>query len=128
MYAQDLPKAVLFNPAVPDTHALATPFRPRGMRSAKLFPIKIVGSGLPIKFFYYNMRLHGQGKEADPTASIPWILACEIASVAIETATTLGGRMASLFHLSFPTKPHPPPITIVDAMAAEYATEPSLAL
>jgi hypothetical protein len=36
--------------------------------------VKVVGSGLAIQFFYWNMRRLGNGLKSDPYASIPYVL------------------------------------------------------
>lgn len=39
-----------------------------------MIPVKVVGSGLPIQFFYFNMRRLGNGLMSDPDKGIPGIL------------------------------------------------------
>ena len=36
-----------------------------------MIPVKIVGAGLAIQFFYHNMRRMGNGLKSDPDMSIP---------------------------------------------------------
>ncbi|EGP84910.1 unnamed protein product [Zymoseptoria tritici ST99CH_3D1] len=69
----ELPKKTLLNPEVGDDHALGIPFQLRGLWFAKMIPAKVVGGGLPIQFFYYNMRRLGQGLTTDTNVSLPWV-------------------------------------------------------
>lgn len=71
----ELPAKVLLNPEYDDEGALAASHIVRGQWFSRLIPIKVVGSGLAIQFFYYNMRRLGKGLSSDPDASIPWIAA-----------------------------------------------------
>lgn len=71
----ELPAKVLLNPDHHDDTALATPHVIRGQWLAKAIPIKVVGSGLGVQFFYYNMRRLGRGLPCQPDASIPYIMA-----------------------------------------------------
>ena len=36
-----------------------------------MIPVKVVGAGLAIQFFYHNMRRMGNGLKSDPDMSIP---------------------------------------------------------
>lgn len=74
----ELPAKVLLNPDYDDEGALAKPHIVNGLWLQKLIPIKVVGSGLPIQFFYYNMKLLGKGLDTQPDASIPYIMALSI--------------------------------------------------
>ena len=74
----DLPKAVLFNQSIPDEEAFAISHIVRGQWFANMIPVKVVGAGLAIQFFYHNMRRLGNGLRADPNASIPYIVFQEI--------------------------------------------------
>lgn len=38
---------------------------------ANIIPVKVVGAGLAIQFFYHNMRRMGNGLKSDPDMSIP---------------------------------------------------------
>lgn len=67
-----IPK-MLLDPSIDDEDALAMPHLVKGMWLARLSP-RIVGGGLPIQFFYYNMRRLGNGLKCDPDASLPVIL------------------------------------------------------
>ncbi|MCJ1395777.1 hypothetical protein MMC18_008663 [Xylographa bjoerkii] len=70
----DIPRAVLLNPSVPDEAAFAQSHIVRGQWFANLIPVKVVGSGLAIQFFYYNMRRLGNGLKSSPNASIPFVI------------------------------------------------------
>jgi 2,4-dienoyl-CoA reductase-like NADH-dependent reductase (Old Yellow Enzyme family) len=74
----ELPRKVLLNPEYDDELALGMSHIVRGQWIMKWIPVRAVGSGLPIKFFYYNMRRLGQGLSSDPDASIPYIVAMGI--------------------------------------------------
>jgi hypothetical protein len=45
-------KDTLLNPDLPDDIAIALPYIVRGQWLAKWIPVKVVGSGLAIQFFY----------------------------------------------------------------------------
>ena len=70
----DLPKAVLLNPSIADDEAFARSHIVRGQWFANMIPVKVVGAGLAIQFFYHNMRRLGRGMKSDPDASIPYIV------------------------------------------------------
>ena len=70
----DIPRAVLLNPAVPDEAAFAQSHIVRGQWFANMVPVKVVGAGLAIQFFYYNMRRLGNGLKSSPNASIPFVI------------------------------------------------------
>lgn len=70
----DLPVTVLLNPLVSDDEALAISHIVKGQWFANMIPVKVVGSGLAIQFFYHNMRRLGRGLKSDPDASIPSIV------------------------------------------------------
>lgn len=70
----DLPKTILLNPAVPDEQAFAQSHIVEGQWFANMIPVKVVGAGLAIQFFYHNMRRLGNGLKSDPDASIPYII------------------------------------------------------
>ncbi|KAK4561815.1 hypothetical protein LTR86_004494 [Recurvomyces mirabilis] len=70
----ELPGKVLLNPSYDDEGALARSHQIRGQWFARMIPIKIVGGGLPIQFFYHNMRRLGRGLSSDPDISIPGVL------------------------------------------------------
>jgi len=66
----DIPKRLLSTDFT-DDEALARPHIVRGQWLSDMIPVKVVGSGLPIQFFYYNMKRLGSGLRADPDKSIP---------------------------------------------------------
>ena len=88
-----LPKDVLLNPDVPDDTALALPHMVRGQWLARWVPVKVVGAGLPIEFFYWNMRRLGAGLKSDPYASIPWVVFENVVSALSSAALSVGGRL-----------------------------------
>ncbi|KAL2074101.1 hypothetical protein VTL71DRAFT_7879 [Oculimacula yallundae] len=69
----DIPKRLLLNADMTNDEALARPHIVRGQWFSNLTPIKVVGSGLPIQF-YFNMRRFGNGLSSDPDKSIPGIV------------------------------------------------------
>ncbi|KAI9875447.1 MAG: hypothetical protein M1830_008461 [Pleopsidium flavum] len=70
----NIPRALLLNPSVPDEAALAQSHIVRGQWFARMIPVKVVGAGLAIQFFYHNMRRLGNGLQCDPDVSIPWVV------------------------------------------------------
>lgn len=70
----DIPKRLLLEEGVSDDEALAVPHIVKGQWLVGWVPVKVIGAGLPIQFFYYNMRRLGAGLGADHDASIPNIL------------------------------------------------------
>lgn len=70
----ELPAKVLLNAEYDDQGALAMSHIVRGQWFSDLVPVKAVGSGLGIQFFYYNMRRLGKGLQSQPDASIPYII------------------------------------------------------
>ncbi|KAL8280781.1 hypothetical protein RQP46_006785 [Phenoliferia psychrophenolica] len=74
----DFPKAVLFNPSIPDSKAFAIPFLVKGLWFAHLMPAKVVGAGLPISFYYHQMQRLGLGLQSDPSLSIPYVMGYNI--------------------------------------------------
>lgn len=69
-----LPRDILLNPDIPDSEALGMPHQIRGLWLSRAIPAKIVGAGLPIQFFYWNMRRLGSGLASMPYASLPWVV------------------------------------------------------
>jgi 2,4-dienoyl-CoA reductase-like NADH-dependent reductase (Old Yellow Enzyme family) len=67
----DIPKRLLLNTDLTDDEALARPHIVKGQWFSNMIPVKVVGSGLPIQFFYFNMRRLGNGSKSDPDKSIP---------------------------------------------------------
>lgn len=70
----ELPRKVLLNPEFDDTGSVARSHIVRGQWFSNMIPAKIVGGGLPIQFFYYNMRRLGAGLQSDPDISIPGVV------------------------------------------------------
>lgn len=69
----ELPRKVLLNSEVGDEEALGMSHIVKGQWFAKLIPAKVIGRGMAIQFFYYNMRRLGRGLRSDPNISIPAI-------------------------------------------------------
>ncbi|KAH8658793.1 hypothetical protein BGZ60DRAFT_531474 [Tricladium varicosporioides] len=94
----DIPKRLLLNPQLDDDEALARPHIVRGQWFSNMVPVKVIGSGLPIQFFYFNMRRLGAGLQSDPDKSIPGIvfsavletLKCGVAVALQRVVETLG--------------------------------------
>ncbi|KUJ06921.1 FMN-linked oxidoreductase [Mollisia scopiformis] len=74
----DIPKRLLLNTELNDEEALALPHIVRGQWFSNMIPVKVVGSGLPIQFFYLNMRRLGNGLKSDPDKSIPGLVVSAI--------------------------------------------------
>ncbi|KAK0254486.1 hypothetical protein B0A54_13004 [Friedmanniomyces endolithicus] len=74
----EIPRAVLLNPEFDDEGALAKSHVVRGQWFSKMIPVKVIGGGLPIQFFYYNMRRLGKGLKSDPDISIPSMIAVSL--------------------------------------------------
>jgi len=70
----DIPKRLLLNDGVDDEHAFAKPHMVRGQWLSNMIPVKVVGSGLPVQLFYFNMKRLGRGLSPDPDKSIPGLL------------------------------------------------------
>lgn len=70
----DIPRALLLNASVPDDAALAQTHIINGLWFAKMIPVKVVGAGLALQFFYHNMRRLGNWLKSDPDVSIPWVI------------------------------------------------------
>ncbi|KAI9817847.1 MAG: hypothetical protein M1827_000966 [Pycnora praestabilis] len=94
----EIPKELLLNPDVDDDSALAAPHIVKGQWFANWIPVKVIGSGLPIQFFYYNMRRLGNGLKSDPDASIPTI-------VFISIIETLKSRLMQTMQKIFASSP-----------------------
>lgn len=69
----NLPTAIILNEDIPDSEAIALPLQIKGLWLADWMPVRVVGSGLPVQFFYYNMKLLGAGLPSDPNISLPAI-------------------------------------------------------
>lgn len=70
----ELPKEILLNEKIPDEEALAVSHQINGLWFANWFPIKAVGSGFGIQYFYYNMRRLGKGLGSDLEIGVPGVL------------------------------------------------------
>lgn len=88
-----LPKEILLNPDIPYDTALVLPHMVRRQWLAKWVPVKVVGAGLPIEFFYWNMRRQGAGLKSDPCASIPYIVLENLVGVLSSAALSIGDRV-----------------------------------
>lgn len=77
----DIPKRLLLNAELEDDEALAAPHIIRGQWLSNMIPVKVVGSGLPIQFFYWNMKRLGAGLESDPEKSIPGLVIGSIVDI-----------------------------------------------
>ena len=58
-----------------------------------MIPVKVVGSGLPIQFFYFNMRRLGHGLKPDPDKTIPGIVLSSIIETLHSGITVLVQRI-----------------------------------
>jgi hypothetical protein len=89
----ELPQKVLLNRSVGDDTALAMSHIIRGQWFSKLIPAKIIGGGLPIQFFYYNMRRLGAGLRSAPDASLPFVFFAGLVGGIVQSV----GRVLGLF-------------------------------
>ncbi|TKA50510.1 hypothetical protein B0A55_11920, partial [Friedmanniomyces simplex] len=64
----EIPRAVLLNPGFDDEGALARSHVVRGQWFSRMIPVKVIGGGLPIQFFYCK------GLKSDPDISIPGMI------------------------------------------------------
>jgi hypothetical protein len=69
----NLPAAMILNADIRDSESIAMPHEIKGLWLARMIPVRAVGPGLPIQFFYYNMKLLGAGLPSDPNISLPFI-------------------------------------------------------
>jgi hypothetical protein len=74
----ELPRKILLSPEYDDDHALGMSHVVKGLWFAKMIPAKVIGGGLPIQFFYYNMRRLGNGLRTNPDVSLPWVFFARI--------------------------------------------------
>jgi len=74
----ELPKDIILNTAIPDDEALAVSHQLKGLWISKWFPVKVIGAGFGIQYFYYNMRRLGHGFNSDLHISIPNVLFANI--------------------------------------------------
>lgn len=93
----DLPKAVLLNASISDDEAFADSHIVKGQWFANMIPVKVVGAGLAIQFFYYNMRRLGNGMKSDPNLSIPYIVFQDVLETLRSGLLTTVGRMLQSF-------------------------------
>jgi hypothetical protein len=73
-FEPDIPKHLLLNTDLTDDEALARPHIVKGQLFSNMILVKVIGSGLPIQFFYFNMRRLGNGLKSDPDKSIPGLV------------------------------------------------------
>lgn len=73
-----LPASVLLNPAISDEAAVALPHIVRGQWFARLIPVKVIGGGLAIQFFYHQMRRMGRGLQSSPDMSILGVIVADV--------------------------------------------------
>jgi 2,4-dienoyl-CoA reductase-like NADH-dependent reductase (Old Yellow Enzyme family) len=69
----DIPKRILSS-ELRDDEAFARPHLVKGQWLSNMIPVKVVGSGLPIQYWYFNMKRLGAGLKSDPDKSIPGIV------------------------------------------------------
>lgn len=89
-----LPRDILLNPAVPDDAALAQSHIVRGLWLSRLVPAKVVGGGLGIQFFYWNMRRLARGLKSDPYASVPYVVFMNAAGAVHSMLGEVSGKVA----------------------------------
>lgn len=92
----DIPLRLL-DESVSDEEAFATSHIVRGQWLSDMIPIKAVGSGLPIQFFYFNMRRLGRGLKADPDKSIPGIVLSAIGDAMADAVSGLLTKLGGMF-------------------------------
>lgn len=51
----DLPRKVLLNPEYDDDGSVARSHIVKGQWFARMIPVKVIGAGLPVQFFYYQV-------------------------------------------------------------------------
>jgi 2,4-dienoyl-CoA reductase-like NADH-dependent reductase (Old Yellow Enzyme family) len=93
----DLPKAVLLNPEVTDSNALAISHIIKGQWLARMIPIKVVGSSFTIQYFYHNMRRLGSGLTSDPDLSLPGLLVVQVMDTMRRTFASMVSSLMSAF-------------------------------
>ena len=64
---------------------------------ANMIPVKVVGAGLAIQFFYHNMRRMGNGLKSDPDMSIPSMVLKDIFETFRSGLLQTIGRMLQSF-------------------------------
>lgn len=85
-----LPREILLNPSIPDEDAVAISHIVKGQWFMRMIPIKVVGRGLGLQYFYHQMRRLGKGLKSDPDMSIPGYLFADMVE------TVQAGFVASL--------------------------------
>lgn len=85
-----IPRDIILNTDLSDENAIALPHIVRGQWLARWIPVKVVGGGLAIQFFYWNMRRLGNGLKSDPDASIPWVILTDTLSAVRRKVQDLG--------------------------------------
>ena len=71
MLEPDFPRKLLLNGELGVEEALARPHVVKGQGFSDMLLVKVVGCGLPIQFWYVNMRRLGKGLQPDPDKLIP---------------------------------------------------------
>jgi 2,4-dienoyl-CoA reductase-like NADH-dependent reductase (Old Yellow Enzyme family) len=93
----DIPKRLLLNTELTDNEALARPHIVRGQWFSNIIPVQVVGSGLPIQFWYFNMKRLGSGLKPDPDKSIPgMVLSAIVGTVSSGVMDVIKGLMKIL--------------------------------
>lgn len=100
----ELPKKILLNPAYDDEGSCAMSHKVRGQWLSNWFPVKVVGAGLPIQFFYYNMRRLGAGLESDPDISILGVVMMGVWETIRDGATKTMQKVIAAWSGSAPVK------------------------
>ncbi len=88
-----LPKDIILNPNIPDDEALAMSHQIRGLWLGNWIPAKVVGSGLGIQFFYWNMRRLASGLASDPYASVPYVVFSNAVEMAKGAVAGVGSKL-----------------------------------
>ena len=88
---------MLLNSDLTDDEALARPHLVRGQWFSDLIPVQVVGSGLPIQFWYFNMKRLGAGLQPDPDKSIPGMVLSAIGHTLISVVVNVLRRVVGVF-------------------------------
>ncbi|KAF4637597.1 hypothetical protein G7Y89_g470 [Cudoniella acicularis] len=96
----DIPKRLLLNTELGDDEALARPHIMRGQWFSNMIPVKVVGSGLPIQFFHFNMKRLGNGLKSDPDKTIPGIVLSSILEALTGGLTIMLQRVVKTLRLT----------------------------
>lgn len=94
----DPPKKLL-EERVTDDEALTMPHVVKGQWLVRWILVKVVRSGLPIQFFYHNMRQLGAGLGSDSHATIPHIVLKNIVGTVGSGLTKTVGRIVQALGL-----------------------------